>query len=95
MQGLKELLIEKGMTLPKVSILVGGPDWPTSVLAGILDCSLLQCLIGTIPCVFQASCAVISGAMLSRTGIPYDSMAGIFSVATIVINMSFTMLASF
>ena len=30
------LLRERGMSLAKVAILVGGPDWPTSVTVGIL-----------------------------------------------------------
>ena len=39
-----------GMTIPsQVSILCGGPDWPTSVLAGILRLSLVECEIGTLP----------------------------------------------
>lgn len=68
MQGIKNLLMVKGMTLAKVGILMGGPDWPTSVLAGILRCSLFQCILGTTPCFFLASASVIAGAMMSRAG---------------------------
>merc|ERR1711862_517414 len=39
----------KGFTLGKVAVLCGGPDWPTSVSAGILKCSLFQCELGTLP----------------------------------------------
>ena len=35
-----------GMSFGKCMILCGGPDWPTSVLAGILRLSLVQCTIG-------------------------------------------------
>lgn len=95
MQGIKDLLKKPGLSLPKVGILVGGPDWPTSVLAGVLGCSLFQCLIGTLPCFFQASFAVIAGAMLSRGKLaPYESMSGVaFSLAAIV-NIGFGMLAT-
>ena len=31
------LLRERGMSLAKVAILVGGPDWPTSVTVAILQ----------------------------------------------------------
>jgi len=41
-----------GWTMGKVAILCGGPDWPVSVLAGVLGLSLIQCEIGTIPIIF-------------------------------------------
>ena len=37
------------MTAAKVAILVGGPDWPTSVTVGILRLPLIPILIGTLP----------------------------------------------
>ena len=49
-QALKKLLEPKGLTFPKMAILSGGPDWPTSVLAGVLKLELLPCLLGTLPC---------------------------------------------
>jgi hypothetical protein len=67
-QGIKVLLDKPGLSMPKVFILCGGPDWPTSVLAGILKLSLMQCLIGTLPCFFLSSATVIAGAMMSRSG---------------------------
>jgi hypothetical protein len=36
----------KYLTTGKVAILVGGPDWPTSVTTGILGISLVPMLIG-------------------------------------------------
>jgi hypothetical protein len=35
------------LTKGKVLILVGGPDWPTSVTTGILGLDILPMLIGT------------------------------------------------
>eukprot|EP00976_Prorocentrum_cordatum_P069852 1179713-Prorocentrum_minimum.AAC.1 len=37
------------ITLPKVMILVGGPDWPTSVLTGILELNVFAMLLGSLP----------------------------------------------
>lgn len=39
------ILSDKGLTVGKVAVLVGGPDWPTSVLAGILKLNLFPILL--------------------------------------------------
>jgi len=58
-----EMVLRKpGLSLGKVSILCGGPDWPTSVLAGILRLSLFQCLLGTTPIVFFVAPFALSGS---------------------------------
>jgi hypothetical protein len=41
-RAVKKILSKPGMSLEKVYILVGGPDWPTSVLTGILKLKLSQ-----------------------------------------------------
>ncbi len=46
---MKVILKDPGLTVAKVAILVGGPDWPTSVLCGILGLPLAPILIGTLP----------------------------------------------
>ncbi|CAK0873392.1 unnamed protein product [Prorocentrum cordatum] len=43
------ILRSEGLSFGKCAVLCGGPDWPTSVLAGILRLSLWQCLLGTCP----------------------------------------------
>ncbi len=45
MKALRILLEQPGVTLPKACMLCGGPDWPTSVLCGILR--LNCCQVGT------------------------------------------------
>ena len=40
-RAVKLILTERGFSLPKMAILVGGPDWPTSVLSGILHVELI------------------------------------------------------
>ena len=49
MTSVKEILETKGLGMGKVMILIGGPDWPTSVLTGILNLSYVQMLIGSLP----------------------------------------------
>merc|ERR1719181_955537 len=46
------VLRAKGWTVGKVAILCGGPDWPTSVMAGLLKLPLGAMLFGTIPIIF-------------------------------------------
>merc|ERR1711871_24239 len=46
---MKLILSRPGLSIAKVAILVGGPDWPTSVLCGIMGLDLLPILFGTLP----------------------------------------------
>merc|ERR1719265_602485 len=32
MKAVEKILVRKGINLPKVAVLIGGPDWPTSVI---------------------------------------------------------------
>jgi len=61
------------LTIAKVGVLVGGPDWPTSVLCGILRLEVIQIMIGTIPviCVIFPTC--VSGALMYMTGMTTDT----------------------
>ena len=61
---IKLVLQKPGLSAVKVAILVGGPDWPTSVLCGILDLSLLPLLIGTLPVVLIIVPTVLSGSFI-------------------------------
>lgn len=47
----------------KIGILCGGPDWPTSVLCGIMRLELIPILIGTFPVFFLIIPTVITGAL--------------------------------
>jgi hypothetical protein len=58
------ILQERGLNLSKVAILIGGPDWPTSVLCGILKINIPQMLIGTLPIVCLCAPSVLFGAFL-------------------------------
>lgn len=89
MQVIKKLLEPKQLTLPKIAILAGGPDWPTSVMAGILKIELVPCLIGTLPCFMIASSCVLTGAFMSRREAFYNtSLSSIALSSAIFFNVT-------
>jgi len=49
------------------------PDWPTSVLCGIMKLRLLQIMLGTVPIVFLIAPTSVSGAFLYMASIETDS----------------------
>ena len=59
------ILAEPGLSIAKVTILVGGPDWPTSVLCGILKVPLAPVLVGTSPIITLIVPTVAAGAFLA------------------------------
>jgi len=65
-RAIEQILIQPGLSLAKVGVLCGGPDWPVSVLTGILRLPPLQMQLGTLPCIFLVMPAVLSGAFLLR-----------------------------
>jgi len=64
-RAIEVILKTSGLNIPKVAILLGGPDWPTSVLCGILKLNLFQCIVGTAPIIFLLAPMVIAGGLLS------------------------------
>lgn len=66
MRAIELILKEPRITLAKVSILIGGPDWPVAVLCGILRLSLPKTLLGVSPVLVQSVVpCVLSGALYS------------------------------
>ena len=61
---MKLVLQQPGLSIAKVAILVGGPDWPTSVFCGIMRLPLHQILLGTIPVFFLIVPTVLAGTFL-------------------------------
>jgi hypothetical protein len=61
-RAMRLVLSDPGITFNKVAILVGGPDWPVSVLCGILGLDLLPILLGTIPVIFIIAPTVLTGS---------------------------------
>jgi hypothetical protein len=65
-RAIEDILNRPGFSFPKVAVLVGGPDWPTSVLCGILKLNCLKCVIGTMPVIFVAAPCVMVGSFLLK-----------------------------
>uniref|UniRef100_A0A7S4M5X6 Uncharacterized protein n=1 Tax=Odontella aurita TaxID=265563 RepID=A0A7S4M5X6_9STRA len=61
-RAMRVMLSDEGFTARKVAVLVGGPDWPVSVLCGILGLDLGPILIGTFPVVVLIVPAVLTGS---------------------------------
>ena len=64
--GIRKILDKPGLSFPKVAILCGGPDWPTSVLTGILKLSLLKCIVGSLPVVLVTPTVMAGALQLKR-----------------------------
>lgn len=62
-RAMRIILSERGLTVAKVAVLVGGPDWPTSVLCGILRLDLAPVLLGTVPVVLLVAPTVLTGTL--------------------------------
>jgi hypothetical protein len=73
-RAIEKILKVRGLSIGKVAVLVGGPDWPTSVTCGILKLNIPQMLLGTAPVFFVSSPCVMAGAFLSQTTSGVDSM---------------------
>lgn len=65
-KAIRLILTKPGLGIDKIAILCGGPDWPTSVLTGILKLSVFKMLFGTIPVVFLVFPCVMSGAFVNE-----------------------------
>lgn len=68
MRAIRRILLTPGLSLAKVCILVGGPDWPVSVTTGILGCDVWQMLLGTTPVLFLIAPSVMAGAFMLKIG---------------------------
>jgi len=79
MRAIRHILLEKGVSLGKIGILLGGPDWPTAVVAGLLNTSYIQNLIGTLPIVVMICPITLSGAFIIKM-----SEGGVWASAEVV-----------
>mmetsp|Transcript_32895 Transcript_32895/g.96848 ORF Transcript_32895/g.96848 Transcript_32895/m.96848 type:complete len:877 (-) Transcript_32895:220-2850(-) len=83
MRAIKFILMQPGLTLGKVCVLCGGPDWPTSVICGILrradpaSIDTVQLLIGLLPMIALIAPTVMAAAFQLRTNDdgPYEAVA--------------------
>lgn len=71
-RAMRVVLSEPGFRPSKVYILVGGPDWPVSVLCGILGLDLMPILIGTIPVIALVVPTALTGSFAFMGSIEDD-----------------------
>ncbi|CAK0844395.1 unnamed protein product [Prorocentrum cordatum] len=88
-------LRQPGWTVGKVAILCGGPDWPTSVLAGVLRLSLWQCELGTLPIIFFViPCALTGSFYLKKGSSPiWSRAANLMTLLSLLVSLLLWMLA--
>ena len=79
------ILKSKGINMGKVMLLCFGPDWPTSVLAGLLGANCWQCVLALSPMLLCTTPATLMGAFMTKTGTMYDTL---FQVATLMTLMT-------
>merc|ERR1740121_2829472 len=85
MKGIRAILSQEGCHISKMAVLVGGPDWPTSVITGIMDLPLLPMLIGSLPVVVVIFPCCISAGFLIKIGWDEDDEAQHRAVAEIML----------
>jgi len=68
-RAMEQILKSPGFNIGKVCILIAGPDFPTSMLCGILKLSIPQMLLGTSPVILVSIIPqVLVGALLTMSG---------------------------
>lgn len=88
-RAIEAVLRSKGYSIGKVAILCGGPDWPTSVMAGIMKLSLWEMEVGTIPIILFVAPCCLSGAFYMRKDESefWDRLASLMIASTLIVNL--------
>lgn len=73
-RAIERVLKQRGLNAGKVAVLVGGPDWPTSVTCGIIGVNIPQMLLGTLPVVTLTIPCILAGACMGKV-IPGEESA--------------------
>jgi len=81
-KAIRFILSRKGNFKSKVYILVGGPDWPTSVLTGILGQPLVPMLLGTLPVLIPIAFTVMTGGGMLKSASGDDIWVGLSGLFT-------------
>jgi len=101
MKSLRFMLTRPGASFGKMATLTFGPDWPTSVLTGILDMPLVSMLVGTLPVVVViVPCCVSFAFLLKGANMPehesqYQSLAAFFLLLSGIIGAGGNILIAF
>ena len=93
-KSIRAILSKPGVSLSKIYILVGGPDWPTSVLTGILRLSLVQMLLASTPFAVTISVTVAAGALMLRTDAEMEAIGAATMGLAALVQVGCTFLAT-
>eukprot|EP00308_Calcidiscus_leptoporus_P008272 CAMPEP_0119361180 /NCGR_PEP_ID=MMETSP1334-20130426/8554_1 /TAXON_ID=127549 /ORGANISM="Calcidiscus leptoporus, Strain RCC1130" /LENGTH=849 /DNA_ID=CAMNT_0007376127 /DNA_START=40 /DNA_END=2589 /DNA_ORIENTATION=- len=75
------VLTQPGCSVGKTIILCGGPDWPTSVLTGMMKLSCPKMLFGSIPVILLILPATFLGGCLTMANKPrWDAVASLMTI---------------
>jgi len=104
-RSMRLILQEPGVGLAKVAILVGGPDWPTSVLCGLMRLDLIPILIGTTPVFFLIVPTLLTGSFTYMASLKLPSgqpefpnaatLATVFAAITAVVQFGAMVVAAY
>ena len=78
------ILTQPGVSKAKVMLLCFGPDWPTSVLAGLLGANCCQCVLALSPMLLCTTPATLMGASKTKTGTLYDTLFQVMTIMTLL-----------
>lgn len=101
MKAVRHILNQEGWRLSKVAVLVGGPDWPTSVLTGILKLRVSEMLLGSTPIIFVVLPVVLAGAFtLQQQGTGeqatlYRNIANVMTMMASIMLVACTIIAGY
>lgn len=95
-RAMEMILSRRGLGLGKVCILVAGPDFPTSVLCGILKLNIPQMLLGTTPVILVSIIPqVCVGVMLASRSDDIPDLTRIVTAAAAIIQGAATIYFSY
>jgi len=82
MKSIRFLLSQPGVTPPKVCVMCGGPDWPTSVICGFLRLECCNLVLGLTPMFLMTVPTTLAGAFFNP---PYESYANLQSFLFLIV----------
>ena len=99
-RAIKYILQQPGipfLDIRKVSILCGGPDWPVSVLTGILGMNPISMLLGSVPVILVIAATCLAGAfeLKKSEGPQWESIAKVAMASMVVAQTGALVLAMY
>jgi len=94
MRATRFILSQPGMTVAKCALLCGGPDWPTSVICGLLHLDVFDMLRGLLPVILFTTPGTMLGALLTEAKYLEINLDAVCVLVIIVANVASLLLIS-